>query len=145
MLIGNYQSSLDTKKGRTSFPAKLREELGNELIITAGMEKSLMIVAKKDWKRLAKGIINRPFISSSARETDRFLLGSAFEISLDGNGRFIIPKQLRDYAKLSDEIIFVGVGNRVEVWNKGGWDEHQKYLDENIEKIAQKLDEQKNE
>jgi len=141
MLIGNYSSKLDLEKGRTALPKKFRQLLGKKIIITAGYEKSLMIISHSSWEKVAGGIVNRPFISGSARETDRFLLGSAFEIELDIQGRFIIPQSLRSHAGLSGDIVFVGVGNRIEVWDYAGWEKHQKYLAENIEKIAKKLDE----
>jgi len=141
MLIGHYPSKLDIRKGRTALPKKFRQFLGKRIIITAGYEKSLMIISCSSWEKVAGGIVNRPFISGPARETDRFLLGSAFKVELDVQGRFIIPQSLRSYAGLSGDIVFVGVGNRIEVWDKSGWDKHQQYLSENIEKIAQKLDE----
>ena len=140
MLIGNYLSKLDLLKGRTALPKTFRRLLGKKIIITAGYENSLMIVSVESWKKVVEGIVNRPFISGVARETDRFLLGSAFELDLDAQGRLIIPQTLRSYAKLSGNIVFVGVGNRVEIWDKLSWGKHQQYLDENIEKISEKID-----
>ena len=124
MLIGNYSAKLDLKKGRTALPKKFRLLLGKKVIVTAGYENSLMIVSMDSWEKVAGAIVNKPFISSAARETDRFLLGSAFEVDLDTQGRLIVPPALRSYAKLSSNIVFVGVGNRVEVWDQGAWDEH---------------------
>lgn len=141
MLIGNYLIKLDTQKGRTALPKKFRNLLGRKIILTAGLEKTLMIVGQSSWQKVVGDIINKPFISSPARETDRFLLGSAFEVELDDQGRFIIPQALRKYAHLSQNIVFVGVGNRVEIWNKNTWSKHQQYLDKNIERISQQLDE----
>lgn len=143
MLIGNYQAKLDLEKGRTALPKKFRQELGKKIIITVGFENSLMIVSANSWQKVVGEIVNKPFIDGAARETDRFLLGSAFEADLDSQGRFILPRTLRNYAGLSENIVFVGIGNRVEVWDLEKWDEHQLYLDENIEKIAQKLNAEK--
>ncbi|MFC1711459.1 division/cell wall cluster transcriptional repressor MraZ [Patescibacteria group bacterium] len=141
MLIGNFLAKLDKVKGRTALPKTFRSILGSKIIITAGYEKSLMIIGKDSWNKVVGNIINKPFISGPARETDRFLLGSAFEVVLDTQGRFIIPQSLRSHAKLAEEIIFVGVGNRVEVWGLKAWEEYQTYLDKNIERIAQQLNE----
>lgn len=141
MLIGNFLAKLDLEKGRTALPKKFRQFLGKKIIITAGYENTLMIIGQDSWEKVVGGIVNKPFISGPARETDRFLLGSAFEVELDGQGRFIIPQGLRGYATLSQDIIFIGVGNRVEIWNKATWEKYQEYLDKNIERIAQKLDE----
>ncbi len=144
MLIGNYQGKLDLEKGRTALPKKFRSLLGKKVIITAGYEKSLMIISLDSWEKVVGQIVNKPFISGSARETDRFLLGSAFEVELDNQGRMIIPVSLRSYAALSADIVFVGIGNRVEVWDQTGWEKHQQYLDENISQISEKLDETEN-
>jgi MraZ protein len=141
MLIGNFPAKLDTEKGRTALPKSIRSSVGQKFIITAGYENSLMIIAKNSWDQVVGDIVNRPFISGPARETDRFLLGSAFEVDLDSQGRFIIPPALRSYAKLSADIVFVGVGNRVEVWDQHSWENYQEYLDKNIERISQDLNE----
>lgn len=140
MLLGHYLAKLDLKKGRTALPSKFRQLLGKKIIITKGYENTLMIIGLASWEKVVGGIINRPFILGEARETDRFLLGSAFEIDLDHQGRFIIPQNLRSTAQLSEEIIFVGVGNRIEIWNKKSWEKHQQYLDQNIIEITKKLD-----
>lgn len=141
MLIGNYSAKLDIEKGRTALPKKFRQLLGKKIIITAGYEKTLMLISRESWEKVVGGITNKPFISSPARETDRFLLGSAFEVELDSQGRLIVPQALRSYAGLSGDIVFVGMGNRAEVWDQSAWDKHQDFLDKNIERIAQELDE----
>ncbi len=138
MLIGHYQTKTSIK-GRVALPSKLKKALGNKLIITAGYEKSLMIIAEKDWQTVVGEITNRKLTLQPARATDRFLLGSAFEVELDLQGRFIIPKYLRKYADIKEEVIFIGVGNRVELWDQTKWTEYEQYLDENIDKLGQKL------
>ncbi|HUV46896.1 MAG TPA: division/cell wall cluster transcriptional repressor MraZ [Candidatus Bathyarchaeia archaeon] len=144
MLIGNFQTKLDLKKGRTALPKKFRQLLGKKVIVTSGYENSLMVVSYSSWEKVVGDVVNKPFIDGAARETDRFLLGNAFEVDLDSQGRFIIPSVLRAYASLSFDIVFVGVGNRVEIWDYSAWEKHQEFLDENIEKISQDLDGKEN-
>lgn len=96
MLIGHYQTKVSAK-GRVALPNKFKKTLGIKLIITANYEKSLMIVTPDSWDKVLRGIVNRPLTFKPARATDRFLLGSAFEIQLDSQGRFIIPKYLRHF------------------------------------------------
>jgi len=139
MLIGQYRAKI-SPKGRTAFPKKFRDELGDELVVTVGYENSLMIVAAKEWQSLVEGIEGKPFILGSARDTNRFLLGEASEIALDEQGRFILPLYLREHAKItSDEVVFLGLNKYVEVWDKNNWEKYQKYLNENIGEIADKL------
>ena len=138
MLIGHYKTKLSSKD-RLALPSKFKKVLGTKLIITAGYEKALMIVKKDNWENLTANITNQKLTLEPARATDRFLLGSAFELELDSKGRFIVPKYLRKYANLDKEVVFIGVGNRVELWSQEKWQTYEKYLDKNIEGIGQKL------
>lgn len=138
MLIGQYRSKI-SPKGRVAFPKKFREELGDGLVVTVGYENSLMVVSIKEWQSLIEGTTGKPFIFDSSRDTNRFLLGEASEISLDEQGRFVLPSYLRDHAKMKEEVVFLGLNKYVEIWDKSVWEEYQKYLNENIGKIAEKL------
>jgi len=138
MLIGQYRAKI-SPKGRIAFPKKFREELGDNLVVTVGYENSLMVVSGQDWQALIEGTENKPFILGSARNTNRFLLGEASEVTLDGQGRFILPVYLRDYARIGEEVVFLGLNKYIEVWDKKLWEEYQKYLHEHISEIAEKL------
>jgi MraZ protein len=138
MLIGEYTGKIGEKK-RVSLPRKFREELGEEIILTRGYEDALIIVNKKLWKTIASEVINGSFINKNIRDTSRFLVGSAKEIELDKQGRFVIPQPLFNHANLSDEIVFIGLANWIEVWDKKKWEERVDYLKENSEKIAEEI------
>jgi len=141
MLIGNYVSKL-ANNGRAAIPKKFRQELGDKLIITQGYENCLVLVSQLVWEKLVD--FDKPFILDAARETDRFLMGNAFELEPDAQGRIIVPGSLKDYAQLNDEIVFVGVGNRVEIWGLKRWIEYQEHLKENSNEIAKRLVESQN-
>jgi len=138
MLLGNYQAKINYK-GRAAVPAKYRRELTKNVVVGQWYENCLVIISQEQWHQLLKQIEEKPFIAAPARDTDRFLVGGAFEIELDSQGRFVIPPSLRQYAGLKEEIVFVGLLHRVEIWDKQRWDEHQKYLDEHAEEIAERL------
>lgn len=138
MIVGQYYSKVSSK-GRIAFPKKFREQIGDQLVITMGYEGSLIIVPAKSWQTLVESTANTPFIFGSARDTNRFLLGGATEIELDSQGRFVVPPYLREYAKLAEEAVILGLNKYVEVWDKSRWLEHQKYLGEHISEIAEKL------
>ncbi|MCD4811694.1 division/cell wall cluster transcriptional repressor MraZ [bacterium] len=138
MLIGEYTSKVGEKK-RVSLPSKFKEELGNNLILTRGYEDALIIVNKKLWETIASEVINGSFIDKNIRDTSRFLVGGAKEIDLDSQGRFVIPQSLFTHANLQDEIIFVGLVNWVEVWDKGKWEKRIEYLKKNSDQIAQEI------
>lgn len=137
MLIGNYISKL-AANGRTACPSKFRNELGDHLVLLHGYEQCLMLVKSNTISELTAQ--NKPFSVSAARATDRFILGNAFEIELDDQGRLIIPQTQRQYAKLnSSEVVFVGVGNRVEIWDPQVWQEYQTYLETEGSQLAEQL------
>lgn len=138
MLIGQYHAKI-SPKGRIAFPKRFREELGDNLVLTVGYENSLMVVSAKDWQSLVEATENKPFILGSARNTNRFLLGEASEVVLDEQGRFVLPAYLREFAKIGEEMVFLGLNKYVEAWDKKVWEEYQKYLNEHISEIADKL------
>jgi len=144
MYIGHYESNFNNQKGRTSVPKKFALTLGKKAIITKGYEGSLLIVALDDWQKITSQFSGDNFLSSFQRQTDRFLLGNAFELKLDSQGRIIIPQKLRKYAKLDKKVIFIGVGNRIELWSQEKWDQNDQYLSQNIEKISQTLNDEIN-
>ena len=108
MLIGQYVSRL-TDKNRISVPKKIREELGEEMIIAKWYEGCLVLVSKENWQKLIKRLIGEAkLIISPVRDIDRFVFASAFEADLDGQGRFVVPESLINYSGIKDEVVFVG-------------------------------------
>lgn len=138
MLIGQYDGKVDSK-GRTALPKKFREILGDKLIVTLGYENALIVVSEENWKALLEGTEGRPFIDSATRETQRFLLGSASNVELDGKGRFVLPSYLRTFGRIKTEVVFIGLSRYVEIWSKKVWEEYRKTLEKNIDSISQRL------
>ena len=138
MLIGRHDSKID-EKNRISFPKKFRKELGDSLIITQGFESSLIVISVGELKLLLEGTKGRPIIDKQARETERFLLGSAEEVILDQKGRFILPEHLKRYANLTQEVTCLGIIRYVQIWDKNKWEKHNQELIKQIEPITEKL------
>ncbi|HZE87046.1 MAG TPA: division/cell wall cluster transcriptional repressor MraZ [Methylomirabilota bacterium] len=144
MLIGQYESRVG-EKHQASLPKKFRDILGDKLIITKGFENCLIIVSEGNWKTLLEGTEGKPFTNKATRELQRFLLGNATDIELDGKGRFVLPEYLRKFAMIETEILFAGMQRFIEVWDKKHWDDHQKDLSKDIELIAERLSGQEDE
>lgn len=138
MLLGQYKVKVGAKH-RIALPKKFREVLGDRLIVTVGYENSLIVVSEEAWATLTEGTEGKPFIHAETRATQRFLLGGATSISLDGKGRFVIPAYLRSFARISDEVIFLGLSRYVEIWDKKHWEKYALYLEKNIDSIAKRL------
>lgn len=138
MLIGQYRAKTSLS-GRVAFPKKLRELMGDVLIVTVGYEKSLMVVSKNRWEEIIKPLEAKPFMDNPTRDTYRYLLGQAIEVILDDQGRFVVPDYMREYAALSNEAVFLGLGKYVEIWSKEEWQTHQSFLIKNSSQIADSL------
>jgi len=138
MLIGENQHSLDPK-GRTNFPAKLRDELGAKFYITKGLDGCLFVYAEEEWESLAQRIRSLPM--SKSRDLQRFFFGGAIEVQPDKQGRVLLPANLREYAGLEKEIIVAGTMNHAEIWDKQKWDDRMKSLSpQAIEEVVDSMD-----
>jgi MraZ protein len=148
MLIGSFIGVLGQKR-RTAIPRKFINDLGTELIIAKWYEGCLILVGKGTWEALLKRLTSKiEIITKPVRDTDRFILGSAFEITPDSQGRVVIPPLLASYANLKDSLVFIGLGDRVEIWDEEAWRQKEKnvtehaaeYIDElvNQEKVKNK-------
>lgn len=142
MIIGEYRSKVGDKK-RVSLPKKFRDELGEEIILTRGYEDALILVNKRMWEKIAKDVVGGSFINKNIRDTSRFLIGGAVEISIDKQGRFLIPDSLFDYAGLNKDVIFLGLINWIEVWDREKWDKRVEYLKANGDEIANEINNMK--
>ncbi len=138
MLIGQHKNKIGDKN-RVAFPKAFRDEMGKNLVITNGYEGCLVAVDESRWQEITKEIVQGSFIDKNIRDSGRFLLGGANEVSLDDQGRFVIPQMLYDYGEFDKEVVFLGLVNWVEIWDAGKWQERKDYVDENSDEIAQKL------
>lgn len=124
MLIGTYKHSIDEKK-RMRVPAKLKTELGSGFIITKGSDNCLFAFTKEDFEEsVVSKIKNVAMFDSANQKSLRLLLASAFEAEEDNQGRILVPQELRDYAKIKKQIVFIGAGNRVEIWAEEVWQDY---------------------
>ena len=139
MLIGNYSTKL-SQANRVAVPNSFRKELGKTFVVAKWYENCLVLVSSASWSELLKRITGGTlFVTQSVRDTDRFILGSAYELTTDGQGRTVLPKSLVEFAKLHDEVIFIGLGDRVEVWDKEEWEKREQYVAENAAALLENI------
>ena len=120
MLMGEYEHSLDVK-GRLIMPAKLREDMGEKFIITKGLDGCLFGFSQNEWTNFEEKLKALPLTNKNARDFVRFFLSGAIECEIDKQGRFLITSNLREYAKLEKDTVIIGVGTRIEIWDKEKW------------------------
>lgn len=139
MLIGQYKSAVN-EKGRCALPSKFRSVLGNNVIVAKWYEGCLVIISPKKFGDLIEKITGKTeVLIRSVRDTDRFILGSSYEIVLDDQGRMVIPKQLRDFASIGDEAVFIGLANRIEVWDGRLWLEKEREVAKSAESRLEEI------
>ena len=120
MLIGEYEHTIDAK-GRLSMPSKLRRDMGEAFIVTKGLDGCLFAFSQEEWKNFETKLKSLPLSDKNARNFVRFFLAGATECEIDKQGRFLIPSNLRTAANLEKEAVIIGVGTRLEIWNRDIW------------------------
>ena len=139
MLLGNYSSKI-SPSNRIAVPNLFRKDLGNSFIVAKWYETCLVLVSNQRWEELLQRITGKSrVVTQSVRDTDRFILGSAFEISTDAQGRVVLPATLVSFAQLKDEVVFLGLGDRVEIWSKSVWEERESYIAKHAAELLEKI------
>lgn len=133
---GEHTQKMDTK-GRVIVPAKFREALDNNIVITRGLDGCLFAYSKEAFESLQAKLSSLPFTDSRVRDFNRFFLAGAYDLETDKLGRVLMPAVLRKFASLDKEVVWIGVGNRIEIWDIDKWNERMmQYLDDSDDVIA---------
>ncbi len=140
MFIGEYTYSIDAKK-RLAIPAKFRQFLGKQAVITRGLDNCLFLYPIKEWKILAQKLSKLPLAQADARGFARLMLTGAMETRLDRLGRILVPDYLKEYGQLKKRIVIAGVYNRIEIWDEKKWQEYKKKTEMAVGDIAERLKE----
>jgi MraZ protein len=134
--MGTYEHRLDSK-ARLVLPAKIREKLGDVVVVAAGLDNCVSLYSEGEWENFSEKIRNLPFYSNPKfRDFVRIMLGSAHEMLIDGTGRVILPTPLREYARLNQEVVVSGASDHVEIWDKESWEAKRKLVLENLSELA---------
>lgn len=130
MFMGKYNHTIDPK-GRLSIPSKFREILGDEFVVSKGMDGCLFVYANEEWKRFEDKLASLPLISQEARQFARFFLSGAQYVTVDRQGRILMPQDLREFAGLEKDVVLAGTGSRIEVWSLEKWNADNGQIDIN--------------
>ncbi|MCM1371334.1 MAG: division/cell wall cluster transcriptional repressor MraZ [Clostridium sp.] len=137
MFMGEYHYSIDDK-GRITIPSKLRYDLGENFILTRGLDGCLFIYPKSDWQQIIAKYKELPN-TKDARNFMRFFLSGAIECELDKQGRVNINQPLMNYANLEKDCVIIGVNDRIEIWSKNRWETFIIENEDNLSDIADNL------
>ena len=138
MFLGEFHHTLDDK-GRLSVPSGYRVALSKGAVVTRGLDRTLFLYPKEQWRSLAGKIAALPFSQADTRAFARLMLAGAIEVKLDKSGRIVIPEYLRIYANLSKKVVISGLYDRLEIWNEVSWNDYVKKAEKNSNDIAERL------
>jgi MraZ protein len=128
MFLGTYLVNVTSGK-RVVIPSVFRENLDNSLVLANWYEECLVLVSKSSLNTLLTRVTGKEeMIINPVRQTEHFIFASAFDVAPDDQGRIVIPDRLVSYAKLGEQVYFLGIGDRIEIWNKEIWDEKEKLI-----------------
>ena len=136
--MGTYQNNVDPK-GRVSIPVKYRDALGERFFVTKGFDSCIDIYTVDEWEKFADKLQKLSVTKRDMRNFVRFICGNATEVELDKQGRILLPAMLRETVGIEKEVIVMGVGNKVEIWDKAKWEEHQQVISQHISEISENL------
>lgn len=138
MFMGEFQHNVDDK-GRLIIPAKFRNQLGDQFMVTRGLDGCLFGYPMAQWQALVDKTQALSLTKRDARAFARFLFAGATECEFDKQGRINIPGPLREHAKLDKACVIVGVSERFEIWSATQWAQYNEQTDANIDEISEAM------
>ena len=131
MFWGEFSHQLD-KKGRLIIPARYRQRLSTGAILTRGIDHNLVVYPHDVWKSLSTQISQMSIANPTARALRRLVFSGAMELTLDRQGRILIPNHLREYASLDGEALVIGMETFIEIWQPASWRETLMFVSETL-------------
>ena len=124
MFRGATKVTIDAK-GRLAIPTRYRDPLttrsNGQLVVTVDRDYCLLLYPYPDWEEIERKLIRLPSLNKQARRLQRLMVGYATELELDGNGRILLSRELREFADIERQAILIGQGNKFELWNDEIW------------------------
>ena len=140
MFIGEFNHKLDAKN-RMALPAKFRDQLNDTVVITKGLDGCLSGYTMEKWNAILAKLVTLPSTNKQARTYVRALTSKACECSFDSQGRIQLPAYLTKEAHLTKDVIVVGVGDRIEIWDAETWNNYDAKAQEEFDEVAETVTE----
>lgn len=142
MFYGQYEHSLDAKD-RVIIPSKFREIFQEHYVekfyVTRGLDRCLFVFTEEEWKTQERRFRELSFTKGESRRFNRIYFSGACEVLCDKQGRILIPSFLKEYAGIKQDVVIIGVSDRIEIWAKDEWDAFFKEHLNSFEALAEKL------
>ena len=138
MFLGRHNHTLDAK-GRLAVPARFRERLADGAVLTRGADRSLALYPSDSWRALCDKIDQLPIGDGDARALRRFVFAEAALVELDGQGRILIPAELRTFASIDRSVVVIGVNRSIEIWAADAWERLSSSVEANADAVFARL------
>jgi MraZ protein len=138
LFLGEHRHALD-EKGRIIFPVRLREELGPQVTLQKGIDPCVYVFPPAEWERQVANVASLPTTKPEARRYARFFFSQAQSERVDRQGRLTVPHSFREYAGLVREVVIVGAGARVEIWDAEQWASQLTEAERGVEQFSSEL------
>ena len=139
MFFGSFNHNLDDK-GRLMIPRKMREELGSVVYIMKGFDGSLSIYSEERYQKLVEEFNRLSFNQQKVRDYLRVQFASTYEMNVDKLGRVQLPTALLNKFNISKEVLVLGIGDHIEVWDQVKYAQYESSVRDNFESIAEEID-----
>jgi MraZ protein len=124
MFLNQYQHSFDDK-ARLTIPSKFRDLPAEGLFVVQGLDRNLMVLPPAVFQLLYDRLMAMNLTDPTARLLRRIILGNALQVVPDGAGRILLSPNLKEYADLKENVVFVGQGDYFEIWSPELWKEQE--------------------
>ncbi len=138
MLLGEHEHALDDKN-RLTLPARQRDQLGDRVVVTRGLDGCLYVYAAAEWAKLAERVGTLDPLSREARTMQRFFFASGMEAELDKQGRIVIPANLLESAGIGRDVTVAGIYDHLEIWDRAAWRDQRQTVEGSAEDVAERL------
>ena len=142
MFYGEFEHAID-RKGRIIIPAKFRQTCQDQhidlLFLTRGLDGCLFVFPEAEWRQAESRFKDVSFTKSESRKFNRLFFSGAVEIKPDNLGRILIPKNLKEFAQINEDVVVVGVSSRMEIWAKERWQEFYQTTRQGFEEVAERV------
>jgi MraZ protein len=120
MFLGEFRHTLDDKS-RITLPARYRTRLAEGIVMTAGMERYILVYPQDEFEVLAERVNALPLTGRDAATLRRLLFVNGSDAVPDKQGRVVVPEALREHAGIESEVVVIGVGKFIEIWSPEEW------------------------
>lgn len=142
MFYGEYEHTID-RKGRVIVPAKFRQAFKDNditsLFVTRGLDGCLFLFPESEWRTVEARFKQIPFTKSEGRKFNRMFFSGASEVAVDGLGRLLLPRSLKEFAQIKEDVMIIGISTRMEIWAKEKWQSFYETSRQSFEEVAERV------